>query len=231
MTNQMAFCVGNGTSLAIRADVCISTSHTEEGLQFSPAIQPYLRWPTSVLEARACMDRLRIRACTRVPCHAPHPLILPPHEPSLLYLLGYDRNNLRTRPHKRKMFSRGSYTAAGWLAGIAPPTNGRTRLAMLPTPLHRWLVPGVPEGVELWIKRDDFTGATLSGNKIRKLEFLLADAVAQGCDCVVTAGGIQSNHCRVSGGGGGGGDGWGLLPCRLSRVVCHGAGRCIGNRV
>lgn len=38
----------------------------------------------------------------------------------------------------------------------------------------------------------------LSGNKVRKLEFLLADAVSQGSDCVITVGGIQSNHCRAT---------------------------------
>ena len=38
----------------------------------------------------------------------------------------------------------------------------------------------------------------LSGNKVRKLEFLIADAVAQGANCVITVGGIQSNHCRAT---------------------------------
>lgn len=38
----------------------------------------------------------------------------------------------------------------------------------------------------------------LSGNKVRKLEFLLADAVSQGADCIITSGGIQSNHCRAT---------------------------------
>ena len=38
----------------------------------------------------------------------------------------------------------------------------------------------------------------LSGNKVRKLEFLMADAVAKGADCVITIGGIQSNHCRAT---------------------------------
>lgn len=38
----------------------------------------------------------------------------------------------------------------------------------------------------------------LSGNKVRKLEFLMADAVAQGADCIITIGGIQSNHCRAT---------------------------------
>lgn len=60
------------------------------------------------------------------------------------------------------------------------------------------LLMKVPADVELWIKRDDLTGMQLSGNKVRKLEFLLADALAQGSDCVVTAGGIQSNHCRAT---------------------------------
>eukprot|EP00898_Chlorokybus_atmophyticus_P002046 jgi/Chlat1/2842/Chrsp194S00204 len=69
---------------------------------------------------------------------------------------------------------------------------------MLPTPIHRWVPPGLPADVNLWIKRDDVTGMSLSGNKVRKLEFLLADAKAKGADCVVTAGGIQSNHCRAT---------------------------------
>jgi D-cysteine desulfhydrase len=53
-------------------------------------------------------------------------------------------------------------------------------------------------GVEFHIKRDDMTGAELSGNKIRKLEFLLADAIEQECDIVITGGGEQSNHCRAT---------------------------------
>lgn len=48
------------------------------------------------------------------------------------------------------------------------------------------------------MKRDDLSGMQLSGNKVRKLEFLLADAMAQGADCIVTIGGIQSNHCRAT---------------------------------
>ena len=53
--------------------------------------------------------------------------------------------------------------------------------------------------IRLCIKRDDATGgAELGGNKVRKLEFLLADALAKGCDSVVTIGGEQSNHCRAT---------------------------------
>lgn len=53
-------------------------------------------------------------------------------------------------------------------------------------------------GPRCWIKRDDLTGLATGGNKTRKLEFLMADAQAQGADCVITAGGPQSNHCRQS---------------------------------
>ena len=53
-------------------------------------------------------------------------------------------------------------------------------------------------GVDLWMKRDDMTGIALSGNKIRKLEFLLAEAMAQGADAIITGGGEQSNHCRAT---------------------------------
>ena len=50
----------------------------------------------------------------------------------------------------------------------------------------------------MYIKRDDLTGMQLSGNKVRKLEFLLAEAMDQDADCVITIGGVQSNHCRAT---------------------------------
>jgi D-cysteine desulfhydrase len=53
-------------------------------------------------------------------------------------------------------------------------------------------------GVQWLIKRDDMSGCELSGNKVRKLEFLMAEALAGGHDCVVTVGGLQSNHCRAT---------------------------------
>ena len=56
-------------------------------------------------------------------------------------------------------------------------------------------------GAEICVKRDDMTGFALGGNKVRKLEYLLADALAQGADTVVTMGGIQSNHCRQTAAG------------------------------
>jgi D-cysteine desulfhydrase len=53
-------------------------------------------------------------------------------------------------------------------------------------------------GPSLWVKRDDQTTVALGGNKVRKLEFLLADALAQGADTLVTAGGVQSNHACLT---------------------------------
>jgi D-cysteine desulfhydrase len=73
----------------------------------------------------------------------------------------------------------------------------RRALGFLPTPLHE--LPRLSEelgGPRLWMKRDDLTGLALGGNKTRKLELLLGDALAQGCDCVITGGAEQSNHSR-----------------------------------
>lgn len=53
-------------------------------------------------------------------------------------------------------------------------------------------------GPEVWIKRDDMLGLFPGGNKTRKLEFLVADALAQGADTLVTCGAPQSNHCRIT---------------------------------
>lgn len=53
-------------------------------------------------------------------------------------------------------------------------------------------------GPEIWIKRDDLTGLAGGGNKTRKLEFLVADAIAQGADTLITVGAVQSNHCRLT---------------------------------
>jgi L-cysteate sulfo-lyase len=73
----------------------------------------------------------------------------------------------------------------------------RIRLAHLPTPLEP--MPRLTEalgGPELWIKRDDCTGLSTGGNKTRKLEFLMAEARAQGAELVITQGATQSNHAR-----------------------------------
>lgn len=74
----------------------------------------------------------------------------------------------------------------------------RISLAHLPTPLEEMprLREALGGGPRLLIKRDDQTGLATGGNKTRKLEFLVAEALAQGADTLITAGGAQSNHCR-----------------------------------
>lgn len=60
------------------------------------------------------------------------------------------------------------------------------------------LTAAVGHDVNLWIKRDDMLGLTGGGNKTRKLEFVMADALKQGADTIVTCGAVQSNHCRLT---------------------------------
>ena len=72
----------------------------------------------------------------------------------------------------------------------------RLHLAHLPTPLEPMPRLSKELGVELWIKRDDCTGLSTGGNKTRKLEFLMAEAEAQGADMVMTQGATQTNHGR-----------------------------------
>lgn len=72
----------------------------------------------------------------------------------------------------------------------------RVRLAHLPTPLEPLERLSEELGVEIWIKRDDCTGLAGGGNKTRKLEFLLGEALEQGADTLVTQGAVQSNHVR-----------------------------------
>lgn len=73
----------------------------------------------------------------------------------------------------------------------------RIKLAALPTPLCKLHNLSRETGTEIWIKRDDLTGFAGGGNKVRKAEFLLADAQQKGADMILTAGAIQSNHSRV----------------------------------
>ena len=80
------------------------------------------------------------------------------------------------------------------LLDIEPP---RVPLANLPTRGH-WLRYGDQVGAKIWVKRDDQTGSELMGNKVRKLEYLFAEALAQRADHVLTCGGEQSNHARAT---------------------------------
>lgn len=87
----------------------------------------------------------------------------------------------------------------------------RLELANSPTPLE--FAPRLTElfgGPEIWIKRDDLTGSVLSGNKVRKIEFSLAEAKDQGATVIITAGAIQSNHCRAT-----------AIACAKLGLKCH----------
>ncbi len=76
-------------------------------------------------------------------------------------------------------------------------SEARYRLAYLPTPLERMQrLTEFLGGPRLWVKRDDLTGLGLGGNKVRKLEFVMPDAIDHGADVLVTAGVAQSNSVR-----------------------------------
>jgi D-cysteine desulfhydrase len=85
------------------------------------------------------------------------------------------------------------------MSQLHPREPARISLAQLPTPIvelkHVARELGVPK---ILMKRDDLTGLEVSGNKIRKLEYVVADALATGCNSLVTHGGFQSNHCRAT---------------------------------
>lgn len=85
------------------------------------------------------------------------------------------------------------------------------QLANLPTPIQRWSLPELPEDVAIDVKRDDYTGGIeMTGNKVRKLEFILGDAVDRGVDTIFSAGGTQSNHARAT-----------AACCARLQIPCH----------
>lgn len=94
------------------------------------------------------------------------------------------------------------YSPPAWCAANNhlphPPRTRVPLIAARPTPMHDFDLAwcGVP--LNLQIKRDDETACVAGGNKLRKLEFLLAEALEQSADAVITIGGIQSNHCRAT---------------------------------
>ena len=92
---------------------------------------------------------------------------------------------------------------------IQPPP--RFALAQLPTPIEILpLSPNPKSDIDIFIKRDDLTGSVLSGNKVRKLEFLFYDLLSSGRDTVITCGGVQSNHCRAV-----------AAVCAMAGIECH----------
>jgi len=87
----------------------------------------------------------------------------------------------------------------------------RVRINFLPTPLVELeRLTRILEGPKILMKRDDLTGVALGGNKTRKLEFLLGEALDQGCDTVITGGAMQSNHCRQT-----------SAACAATGLECH----------
>jgi D-cysteine desulfhydrase len=104
------------------------------------------------------------------------------------------------------------------LASLASLANRpRVDLVVGPTPLHPAPRLSRVLGVPLLFKRDDLTGRGLGGNKLRGLEYILADALGQGCDCLVTGAGPQSNWTMLA-----------ALSCLRYQiephVVCYGTG-------
>ena len=87
----------------------------------------------------------------------------------------------------------------------------RIRCGHWPTPLEPMLnLSSELGGPALWVKRDDCTGLSTGGNKTRKLEYLLADALAKGADTVITQGAVQSNHARQT-----------AALCAKLKLTCH----------
>jgi D-cysteine desulfhydrase len=74
----------------------------------------------------------------------------------------------------------------------------RIPLALAPTPLQLASRLSEKAGIEVWLKREDLTGVGLGGNKVRALEYLLADAIDRGADCLVTGAGPQSNWAMLA---------------------------------
>jgi D-cysteine desulfhydrase len=81
---------------------------------------------------------------------------------------------------------------------VTADVRRKLTLAHLPTPLVRFDALDALVGTRVWVKRDDASGGPEAGNKIRKLEYLLAAAQAQGARAVITCGGVQSNHARAT---------------------------------
>lgn len=74
----------------------------------------------------------------------------------------------------------------------------KLNLANLPTRIEKLEKLSKELNASIYIKRDDQTGSEFSGNKVRKLEYLVQDAINKGCNLLITCGGIQSNHCRAT---------------------------------
>lgn len=89
--------------------------------------------------------------------------------------------------------------------------NNKFDLGFFPTPLHKLKnLSKKYEGYNLYIKRDDQTGLASGGNKTRKLEYLIQEAINNDCDTIITGGAQQSNHCRQT-----------AAACSVAGLDCH----------
>jgi len=96
------------------------------------------------------------------------------------------------------MYKVEDYVPPEWAAGKLSAPAKKVKIGLFPTPLHQCAsVPAFKDlDIQFFVKRDDMTSFDANGNKLRKLEFLMAEALSGPYDCVLTAGGTQSNHAR-----------------------------------
>ncbi len=89
--------------------------------------------------------------------------------------------------------------------------DNKFNLGFFPTPLHKLKkLSGKYPKYNIFIKRDDHTGLASGGNKTRKLEYLIKQALDENCDTIITAGAQQSNHCRQT-----------AAACSIANLECH----------
>ncbi len=102
----------------------------------------------------------------------------------------------------------------------------KVSLGIFPTPIQKLHNISAELGVNVYIKRDDLTGLGLGGNKVRKLEYLLADAAEKGAKVVFTTGGAQSNHAMLTAAAAGK---MGMKPILILKK--RGVTECLGNQL
>ena len=102
------------------------------------------------------------------------------------------------------------WKAPEWVPDNIESPKSKAKLANTPTPIEPWDLRSLGFEFPIFIKRDDLTGAELTGNKVRKQEFLLADAINKGCDSIIAWGPATSNHCRTT-----------ALCCARMGLDCH----------
>ena len=103
-----------------------------------------------------------------------------------------------------------TWKAPQWVPENIEVPNSKVKLANTPTPIESWDLTSLGFEFPIFIKRDDLTGSSLTGNKVRKQEFLIADAIKKGCDSIIAWGSATSNHCRTT-----------ALCCARMGIECH----------